>query len=42
MEDREIEVSMQTTVLGRPEGEKILRIIREGDNWLLGDSFFLD
>ncbi|MCL2068720.1 MAG: hypothetical protein FWH00_02360 [Oscillospiraceae bacterium] len=42
MEDREIEVMMQTTMLGKPEGPKILRIIRDGDNWLLGDSFFLD
>jgi hypothetical protein len=42
MEEREIEVVMQTTILGRPEGPQILRIIRDGNTWLLGDSFFLD
>jgi len=41
-DDFQIEVRMQTTLLGIPDGTRTLRIIRDGDNWLLGDSFFFD
>ena len=38
----ELEVRMETSLLGAPEGKKILRIVKNGDSWLLGDSYFLD
>ena len=42
IDDHQLEVRMETTLLGIPNGPKTLRIIRDGENWLLGDSFFFD
>ena len=41
-EELEIEVRMEAFLLGSPEGKKILRIVKNGNYWLLGDSYFLD
>ena len=42
IDDVQLEVRMETTLLGIANGPRILRIVRDGENWLLGDSFFLD
>ena len=41
-DELELEVRMEATLLGAPEGKKTLRIVKNGDSWLLGDSYFLD
>lgn len=42
LDDKQLEARMETTMAGQPDGKRVLRIIRDGESWLLGDSFFFD